>query len=41
MSIFPKAVVEIRILAGIGNSAYYINNMHKLFFEIICFFTLC
>ena len=27
--------------AGIGKSAYYFNNVHNLFFEIICFFTLC
>ena len=27
--------------AGIGKSAYYFNNVHNLFFEILCFFTLC
>lgn len=27
--------------AGIGKSAYYFNNVHNLFFEILCLFTLC
>ena len=27
--------------AGIGKSAYYFNNVHNLFFEILCLITLC
>lgn len=38
---YQSHVCTFYIYAGIGRFAYFFNNVHNLFLEIICIFTLC